>query len=335
MLRATGEGTARYAGRFAKLKEKGFYRQAQGLTVSSLGIGTYLGERSYVEAIEAALNGGINFIDTSLNYRNQESERDIGEALRRAGLRRDELVVCTKAGYLVPNAIPLAVMSPADIVGRMHSMAPAFLMDQLRRSLDNLRLETVDVFYLHNPETQLQYVDREEFLRRVRAAFAALEEAAASGLIGEYGMATWSGFRTRTAEEGLPLKRLIEVARQVGGEGHRFRWIQLPFNLAMVEALTMLREDGEAVLEVAAREGMTVVASASLLQSRLAGGLPEEVGEALPGLENDAQRALQFARSAPGITVALAGMADPEHVKNNLGVGLTAPADLGRWFPRR
>lgn len=300
--------------------------------MSSLGIGTYLGETSYVAAIEQALAGGVNFIDTSLNYRNQESERDIGQALRRSGLPRGEYVVCTKAGYLVPNAIPLQAMSPADIVGRMHSMAPAFLEDQLARSLDNLGLDGIDVFYLHNPETQLQYVDSEEFLRRTRAAFETLEQAASLGRIRYYGMATWNGFRTQTSDNGLPLRRIESLARDVAGPTHKFRFIQLPFNLAMVEALTYEREDGVSVLQAAQQLGITVVASASLLQARLAQGLPEQVAEAMPRLDGDALRALQFTRSAPGVTVALVGMANSEHVAINLGLANHPPADLGRWF---
>lgn len=328
------EGTARYASRFAEFGRNHFYRNAQGLTVSSVGIGTYLGETPYVDAVKTALGAGINFIDTSLNYRHQASELDIGEALRQAGLPREEYVICTKAGYLVPKAVPVDKLSPADIVGRQHSMAPAFLEDQLHRSLANLGLDGIDVFYLHNPETQLKFVDREEFLRRVRAAFETLEAAAAAGKISSYGMATWNGLRTKTADDGLPLRRIVDVARQVAGDTHKFRWIQLPFNLAMTEALTYDREDGQSTLEVAEEAGITVIASGSLLQSRLAQGLPAEVGEALPGFDTDAQRALQFTRSTPGISVALVGMSSPAHVLENLRAGAVPPADLGQWFRR-
>src|SRR6476660_945233 len=100
---ATPEGTERFAARFPNAS---FFRKAQGLTISSLGIGTYRGamddhvDASYTRAIRQALSGGINFIDTSLNYRHQRSERATGKAL--AGIARDEVVVCSKAGYLVP-----------------------------------------------------------------------------------------------------------------------------------------------------------------------------------------------------------------------------------------
>lgn len=66
---ATSEGTSRLAGRFRNGQD--FYRPAQGLTLSSLGIGSYLGamdeatDEGYAHALAAAVEGGINVIDTS------------------------------------------------------------------------------------------------------------------------------------------------------------------------------------------------------------------------------------------------------------------------------
>ncbi len=337
---ATGEGTARFAARFPTHAANGFFRTAQGLTVSSLGIGTYLGgmdevaDRGYREALVAAVRGGINFIDTSLNYRHQRSERAVGaalEALFEAGeARRDEIVVCTKAGYLTPGAVP-EDLERGQVVGKMHSMGAAFLADQLARSRRNLGLETIDVFYLHNPETQLQFVAEEEFLARAAAAFERLERLAEEGLIRSHGLATWQGLRQAAPGAGaLPLNRLAGLAAKAGGERHRLRFLQLPFNLAMREAITARPEIGDGcalnVPEAAARLGMSVIASAALLQGRLTRGLPAELGARLPGPASGAQLALQFARSAPGIAVALAGMSRAEHVAENLGLAAFPPA---------
>ena len=63
-----------------------------------------------------------------------------------------------------------------------------------------------------------------------------------------------------------------------------------------------------------------VMTSASILQGRLSRGLPTEMQAALPGLASDAQRAIQFVRSAPGVTTALVGMAQAAHVEHNLGL---------------
>lgn len=329
---ATPAGTAAYADRFAPGATQ-FYRTAQGLTVSSLGHGSYLGSmdgaasEGYVDAMGTALGLGINFLDTSLNYRNQQSERDLGEAIRQSAVAREEFVVCTKAGYLVPGAVPQGVLQRDSVFQDMHSLDPLFLADQLSRSRENLGLECVDVFYLHNPETQLALPD---FYERVKRAFEALEVLAGEGRIQYYGCATWSGFRQ--GAHGLSLGRLCEIATEVGGPGHRFRFIQLPFNLAMTEALSQRDADGFNVLDLARKHGVTAVASASLLQAKLTRGLPPVVVERVKGFDTDAQRAIQFTRSTPGVTVALTGMGRAAHVRENLGVAKVAPATVEEYF---
>jgi aryl-alcohol dehydrogenase-like predicted oxidoreductase len=313
--RATSAGTARYAARFAD--RHAFYRDAQSLKFSSVGIGTYLGNlddettHSYTDAITAAVELGVNVIDTSLNYRHQRSELAARAALVKmhAGGRceRDELIICTKAGYLVPGAVP-GVLREEDVVGGMHSIAPAFLADQFERSRANLGLDTIDVFYLHNPETQLSYLDEETFYVRIHAAFEQLEHMAAHGKIAWYGTATWEGYRKRPQQRGaLSLARLAEMAQQIAGNEHHFRFVQLPFNLAMQEAATLANQEIEGetltVIEAARRLNINVVASASLMQARL----------------SDPLRAIDFVRSTPGVTTALVGMSKRQHVYENLG----------------
>src|SRR5438552_3434442 len=133
---ATAEGTTRYADRFPQYRNAAFYRTVLGLQVSSLGIGTYLGgdddaaDAAYTDALIAAGQSGINFFDTAINYRNQRSERCIGEALQH--LQRDEIVVCTKAGFLTRAAVP-TVLPKEDVAGGMHCMSPEFLTDQIER----------------------------------------------------------------------------------------------------------------------------------------------------------------------------------------------------------
>lgn len=313
--------------------------------VSCIGLGSYLGEmddvtsRGYVESVKTAVRGGINFIDTSLNYRHQLSEQNIGEALTAlfdsGEFQRDEIVICTKAGYLVPNALPESGLDPAEVAGRMHCLDPGFLADQMTRSLKNLGVPGIDVFYLHNPETQLQYVPRDRFESRMSTAFLALEGFHRQNVINYYGIATWNGLRV-SADEGIVLTRLAELAAEAGGADHRFRFIQLPLNLAMLEGASLVREPGASgrisTLDAAAQLGISAIASASTLQTRLANGLPDQIREQLPGLDTDAQRAIQFARSAPGITTALVGMSNPMHVAENLKLAGVSPANLSAWF---
>jgi aryl-alcohol dehydrogenase-like predicted oxidoreductase len=320
---ATAEGTARFQDRFPQLRENLFFRPVLNLNVSSLGIGTYLGradeatDAAYTDALLAAAENGINLFDTAINYRNQRSERCIAAALKR--LQRDEIVICTKAGFLTPEAVPSS-LGAQDVVGGIHSMAPAFLADQIDRSRANLDVDTIDVFYLHNPETQLGFVSGDQFDERITRAFAQLEELVDQRKIRWYGAATWDGFRKKGA---LSLPQMFELAKRAGGPDHHFRVIQLPFNIGMVEAYL---DRPESVLEAAARLEVAVVASASLAQARMLNQMPDAVTQLLPGMDTPAQRAIQFTRSTPGIAVALAGMSRRGHVLENVGVGKVAPA---------
>ena len=117
-------------------------------------------------------------------------------------------------------------------------MTPRYLENQLEQSLRNMNLDCVDVYYVHNPESQLSAVSAEEFWRRLRAAFEFLEQSVAQGKIRNYGVATWNGFRVEPNARGYhSLEQMVEVARDLAGDSHHFRFIQLPVNLAMPEAL--------------------------------------------------------------------------------------------------
>lgn len=94
----------------------------------------------------------------------------------------------------------------------------------------------------------------------------------------------------------------------------------------------MLEASTNGVLERAAESGITVVASASLYQGRLSRDLPEALAEKFPGLTSDAQRAIQFTRSTPGIAVALVGMSHAAHVAENLGVAAAPPLTPSQYL---
>lgn len=354
--RATAEGTTRYADRHAARFSADFFRALHGdeLRISSIGLGTYLGacddgdDARYASTAQRALDSGINLLDTAINYRCQRSERTVGRALahavRSGAVARDEIIVSTKGGYIPFDGVQppsreeyqqylareyfeRGIMSPGDVVAGGHCLAPSYLADQIARSRVNLGVATIDIYYIHNPEQQLDVIAWEALRERLRAAFALLEARCAAGEIGSYGCATWSGFRVPPGEPGhLSLLALVALAREVGGDAHHFRAIQLPINLSMSEAVRMPTQrlpGGQVVstLQAAAELGVATVASATLMQARLAHGLPEQIRQALPGLATDAQRAISFVRSLPVVTSALVGMKTEAHLAENLGAG--------------
>src|SRR5947209_4573410 len=343
---ATVEGTFHYHERFRGVAAENYFRKAQNLWLSSIGIGTYLGQpdeesdRRYTKAIVRAVELGVNVIDTAANYRFQRSERSVGEALKELmarGFARDELIVCTKGGYLPFDGAPPrdvrhyieetfvrpGIASFADIAGGAHCLTPRYLQNQLRQSLRNMGLDCVDVYYVHNPESQLSSVSPEEFWKRLRAAFEFLEQTVVQGQIKNYGVATWNGFRAEPdAREYHSLEQMVALAHDIAGADHHFRFIQLPFNLAMPEALFFqnqkLGDEYVSVLEAAGAFGVTAIASGSILQGQVSRGLPEAIREPLGSLATDAQTGIQFVRSAPGISTALVGMSRVAHVEENL-----------------
>ena len=350
---ATPDGTLRYRARFPEAAEDHF-RERQQLWLASIGIGTYLGDaneqtdQAYADAVVHAVELGANVIDTAANYRFQRSERAIGNALREVtgnkGFSRDELIICTKGGYLPFDSAPPrdvrayveetfvkpGIARLEDFAGGSHCMTPRYLQNQLDQSLRNMNVDAVDVYYIHNPESQLGEVSDEEFYVRLQAAFVQLEENRTQGKLKFYGVATWNGFRVPAGSGGYhSLARMVSLAREVGGDSHGFQFIQLPFNLAMPEALTLVNQpvDGQSLtlLEAAEQLGVTVISSASIFQGRVARGLPADLRETLGSLPTDAQTAIQFVRSAPGITTALVGMSSRAHVEENLQLARVAP----------
>jgi aryl-alcohol dehydrogenase-like predicted oxidoreductase len=352
VLRASEDGTAGFRRRFeARVVEDYFRGTTFGLSVSSIGIGTYLGEATdrddiaYEGAVRAAIGRGVNLIDTAINYRGQRSELAIGSAIQEVlasgEATREELIVCSKGGYIPLDRetpatreeyqayvkrefIDQEVVRPEEIVAGGHSLAPRFLRYCLAKSRQNLGLRTIDVYYIHNPSQQLGMVSRDELRRRLGAAFAMLEEAVARGDIGVYGCATWDSLRVPPENKAhLALEDLAGLAREVAGDTHHFRVVQLPINLAMPEAARDATQPVEGrlvtALDAATALGLTVIASATLMQGKLTTRLPAALHAPFPHCSSDAQRAIELVRSLPGVASALVGMKRLEHVEENLG----------------
>jgi aryl-alcohol dehydrogenase-like predicted oxidoreductase len=356
---ATEEGTDRYRRRFEGRIANEHFRHSQGLWLSSIGLGTYLGnhdaatDKLYHDAIVRAVESGCNVIDSAINYRFQRSERSVGTALNELasrGFSREQIIVATKGGFLPFDTEPPkdirsyfqetfvgpGVAQFGDIVAGCHCMTPPYLMNQLDCSLQNLGLECIDIYYVHNPETQLGKVPRDEFNERLLRAFEALESAVAAGKIRMYGTATWNGYRNDPAAgDYLSLAEVMELASKAGGTNHHCKVIQLPLNLGMTEALSLnnqqVRGKPATALEAAQALNLTVMCSASVLQGQLTRNLPAMISDTFPGLETDGQRALQFVRSTPGVTTALVGMKQIEHVEENLKVARVAPASWEQY----
>ena len=327
------------------------FKKFQKLTLSNIGMGTYLGDpdektdKAVTNAIKQSVESGINVIDTAINYRAQKAERSVGKAISELidekKITRDQIFLCTKNGYLTNDAdvkqefweyvkteySGKGVIKEGDVSSGYHCMTVPYLEDQLGRSLKNLGVECIDLLYLHNAvEGQIKDISKEQFLKNLKLVFEFYEQKRKEGKIKFYGMATWECFRVpEDNSQYLSLQDTVELAKEVGGEDHGFRFIQLPFNMHYDQALLKKNQIFDnsliSVLEAASKLNVGVFTSVPFMQGRLlAPGVMPEFNDLNPPL-----RALQFIRSSPGVLAPLVGQKSHEHISENLEIMKLSP----------
>jgi len=329
-------------------------KKIDGLAVSALGAGTYLGlsddatDEQYLKILVEAGLGGVNIFDTAVNYRGQRSERILGKALKALdgrGFPRSSFVVGTKGGFFPCEGSPesfdeyvrvhfldTGIVAAQEIAAGIHCMSPAFLETQIETSLGNLQIECIDQYFLHNPEVQLRETGEEIFYKRLEKAFQLFEKKVEEKKIARYGLATWDGFRQKKGS--LQLAQALQCAKNAGGEEHHFKSIQIPFNLVMLEGISMKNQlfgkEKLSVLEAARQSKIAVMVSSPLMQGQVK-LLCSRVFESLPKEESRMIAALQFVLSTPQISTAFIGMKDLAHWMENQKGLLQDGWSLAEW----
>jgi len=358
---ATRAATEAYARSFGAQCGAGHFSDYLNLhlKLASLGVGTFPGaasdavDEACARIVQRAALGGINVFDTAAHYRYGRSARALGEGLRRAfaaGVAREQVFVVGKGGFLAfPGGRPESpdawfdanigargLGTRADLVGD-HLISPQHVAAQLDALREATGLATLDAFLLDQPEVHIRAVGKEATNRKILQVFEALETARAAGGLRGYGVATFEGLRVETDallfESIASLLGLAEqAARAVHGraEPHGFRIVQLPFNQAMTEGFTRFSQatgQGNVASSIQAAHQLRVyvMASHTLAKGLLARQCADGIAAALADLANDAQRAIQFSRSTPGIGTSLVGISDPAHLEDLLAVARRAP----------
>ena len=142
-----------------------------GWQVSEIGFGAWaigaswgqVSDSDATGALNAALDQGVNFIDTADVYGDGRSERLISKVLKG---RSGRVYVATKAGRRLPRQTP---------EGYSRENLTAFI----ERSLKNLGVETLDLLQLHCPPTQVYYMPE---------VFGILDDLAKAGKLRYYGV---------------------------------------------------------------------------------------------------------------------------------------------------
>lgn len=200
-----------------------------GTTIPAIGLGTYpLRGDDGVHAMASAIEAGYRLLDSAVNYRN---EREVGEAVRAAGVDRDELVIQTK------------------VAGRDHTAA----VRSIETSLQVLGLDRLDVVLIHWPNPS-----RDEYV----TAWEGLVEARERGLVRTIGVSNFAPHhldRVTEATGVTPALNQVELhpyfpqEEQVADDARRGTVTQAWSPLGKAEA--PYRE--EAVVAVAEAHGVT------------------------------------------------------------------------------
>jgi len=352
---ATSNGTKKYLEcAVQKGKPTSHFRLFDGLYLSSIGIGTYLGNPNTEddEAMENAVyesvkSGAVNVIDTAINYRAMKSEKSIGRALSRLIkediISREQVFICTKNGYITNDGdypgidvmeyiqnmfISTGLIDLKDISSGYNVLNPNYIARCIDKSLLNMHLSTIDLIYIHNAfESWYNDVSKEQFLEMLSKVFETYEKYRSNNKIRYYGMATWTCFRVqKNSKEYLSLEEVVNIAQKVGGKEHGFRFIQLPYNLAYSEALLLKNqnvglEKNLTILEAAEKLNIKVFTSIPLFQSRL---LRAKIPDYM-GLDDQIAKLIQIIRSSPSVIAPLIGYKKPEHIEQNLKVANIPP----------
>ncbi|MBX3661045.1 MAG: aldo/keto reductase [Burkholderiales bacterium] len=359
---ATRAGSEAYARSFGAACAAGHYSDflSQHLQLSSLGLGTFPGaatdavDAAYADIVCRGLQAGINVIDTAAHYRYGRSMRAVGEGLRRAfsaGVGREQVYVVGKGGFLRFDDAPpddldawfearvarKGLGTRADLSG-MHCLAPGYIAAQIDELREATGLETLDAFLIDQPEVHVPRLGKEEMNRRLQTAFAVCEQAVRQHKIRSYGIATFDAFRVETDHplfQSLPsllglAERAARLVQRDEQARHHFRVIQLPFNQAMTEGFTRFSQatgqgNVASTLQAAYQLKLFVIGSHGLAKGALAMQCADAVREAMADAANDAQRALQFNRSTPGLGVSLVGVSTPRHLEDLLAVAARKP----------
>ena len=353
-----------YAASFGKDCAEGHYSDFLNvhLRLSSIGIGTFPGaptdevDAQYAEIIARALSNGINVVDTGAHYRYGRSPAAVGAGVKKAletGVKREQVFLVSKGGFLSFRDGPppdLQAWFQGEIVakglGRMedltqaHCISPEYIGFQLELSRQLMGVETLDAFLIDQPEVHIPVIGKDQLNRKLEKVFMVLEQAVKDNKLRYYGISTFNGFRAETDD---PLFQSItsmqghaeRAARAIWKDDqakHQFKVVQMPFNQVMQEGFTRFSQTtGQgnvgSTIQAAHQLGVYLMASHTLFKGHLASQAMDAVTQAMPMLENDAQRAIQFNRSTPGVGTTLVGVSTPVHLEDILAVAKLPPLD--------
>ncbi|MEV6232664.1 aldo/keto reductase [Saccharopolyspora shandongensis] len=290
-----------------------------GVQVSSLALGAMnfgkIGRTSQEEAtaiVDAALEGGINLIDTADIYGGGESEELVGNAI--AG-RRDDIVLATKAGL------------PVDDERNHRGGSRRWLITELDNSLRRLGVDHVDLYQIHrwDPSTS----DEE--------TLSALTDLQRAGKIRYFGSSTFPAYRIVQAQWAAREHHLSRYTTEQPSYSILQRGIEthvLPVTQEYGLGVLVWSPLASGWLSGAIREGQEITTNRSaFMPQRFDTAIPanrarldavERLAEVADGADlTMIQLALGFVTAHPAVTSALIGPRTLDHLHSQLAAADT------------
>src|ERR671935_167964 len=169
-----------------------------GVRVSALCLGAMMfgpwgntDEDECVDMIHAALDAGVNFVDTADVYGEGRSEEIVGKALKG---RRDEVVLATKVHGEMGKG-------PND-----RGNSRSWIMREVENSLRRLQTDHIDLYQIHRPDPDT----------RVDETLSALTDLVRQGKVRYLGCSTFPAFEIVEAHRASELRALERVAEKAG-----------------------------------------------------------------------------------------------------------------------
>lgn len=227
------------------------------------------------------------------------------------------------------------ILTSDDIIAKTYSLKPEYIEYIIDQSLDNLGLETIDVYYLQNPfEVCLPLLGEEKFYSKIESSFDKLEELVGKNKIKYYGISSNIAFRAKISESLLygSLEKLYDIANKVGGNNNSFKFIQVPINIIMHEAFSSewqiisealkakLNHDKDEIniLKLCEYLKINVFSNSPFMQGMTLKTTPIDYN--LFGSNTNSEFQLNFLKSLPfpSLKSVLCGMKQKQHLADNL-----------------
>lgn len=283
------------------------------------GIGTYKSAINQEQIIKYAISKNVKLIDTAPNYNDGQSQIFIGNILKSLDKKTEKPIISSKAGFFAKSSKIFTKQSlnenKFNIIGN-HCMDVKFIDMQIQENLEQLHINSIDILFLHNPETQLKAISKKELLYKIRDVFEILEEYCSKKMIKSYGISTWDGFGEMDNGK-IILEEILDIAEHVN-KNHNFKYIQLPNSLVKYELLSELLFKSNGFLETANKNKIKVLSSSPLHHGQLPKIVQQEFANYFKSGITISQFCLLFVNSFIELDTILVGASSENQLNENL-----------------